>query len=111
MAQRWGLWGGLALFVILLLLPAPEGMPLAAWRVVALAGLMAVWWMTQALPLTATALLPFLLLPAFGIMTATEAAGSYYSPILFLALGRALLAPAIARTGAHPPLASPLARH
>ena len=54
MAQRWGLWGGLALFVALLLLPAPAGMPLTAWRVVALAALMAAWWMTQALPLTAT---------------------------------------------------------
>ena len=64
MTQRWGLWGGLALFVALLLLPAPAGMPLTAWRVVALAALMASWWMTQALPLTATALLPFLLLPA-----------------------------------------------
>jgi sodium-dependent dicarboxylate transporter 2/3/5 len=60
MTQRWGLWGGLASFaLLLLLLPAPEGMPVTAWRVVALAGLMAVWWMTQALPLTATALLPF----------------------------------------------------
>ena len=56
MAQRWGLWGGLALFAALLLLPAPEGMPETAWRVVALAALMAMWWMTQALPLTATAL-------------------------------------------------------
>jgi sodium-dependent dicarboxylate transporter 2/3/5 len=110
MAQRWGLWGGLALFVILLLLPPPDGMPLAAWRVVALAGLMAVWWMTQALPLTATALLPFLLLPAFGIMTATEAAGTYYSPILFLVLGGAILALAIERTGLHRRLALAIVR-
>jgi sodium-dependent dicarboxylate transporter 2/3/5 len=110
MAQRWGLWGGLALFVILLLLPPPDGMPLPAWRVVALAGLMATWWMTQALPLTATALLPFLLLPAFGIMTATEAAGSYYSPILFLVLGGAILALAIERTGLHRRLALAIVR-
>ena len=27
MTQRWGLWGGLALFVVLLLMPAPDGMP------------------------------------------------------------------------------------
>ena len=110
MAQRWGLWGGLAVFVLLLLLPAPGGMPDSAWRVVALAALMAVWWMTQALPLTATALLPFLLLPAFGVMSATEAAGAYYSPILFLVLGGAILALAIERTGLHRRLALSIVR-
>jgi sodium-dependent dicarboxylate transporter 2/3/5 len=110
MAQRWGLWGGLVLFAALLLLPAPEGMPLPAWRVVAIAALMACLWMTQALPLTATALLPFLLLPAFGIMTATEAAATYYSPILFLVLGGAILALAIERTGLHRRLALAIVR-
>ena len=77
MTQRWGLWGGLALFAVLWLLPPPVAMPLAAWRVCALAGLMAVWWMTQALPLTATALLPFLILPLAGVMTASDAAAAY----------------------------------
>lgn len=110
MAQRWGLWGGLALFVALLLLPAPAAMPVTAWRVVALAALMATWWMTQALPLTATALLPFLLLPAFGVLNASEAAAAYYSPILFLVLGGAILALAIERTGLHRRLALAIVR-
>lgn len=105
MTQRWGLWGGLLLFGLLLLLDPPAGMPLAAWHVVGLSALMACWWMTQALPLTATALLPFLLLPAFGVMTATEAAATYYSPILFLVLGGAIIALAIERTGLHRRLA------
>ena len=105
MAQRWGLWGGLVLLVVLLLLPPPAGMPLGAWRVVALAGLMAVWWMTQALPLTATALVPFLLLPLFGVISATDTAAAYYSPILFLVLGGAIIALAIERTGLHRRLA------
>jgi sodium-dependent dicarboxylate transporter 2/3/5 len=101
MTQRLGLWGGLAAFAILLALPAPEGMPLAAWRTTAIVILMAVWWMTQALPLTATALVPFLAFPLFGIMTASESAASYYSPILFLVLGGAIIALAIERTGLH----------
>ena len=62
-AERWGFWGGLALFVLMLLLPAPAGMSATAWHVAALTLLMAAWWMTQALPLTVTALLPFLALP------------------------------------------------
>lgn len=110
MAERWGLWGGLAAFVILLLLPAPAGMPPEAWRVTALVVLMATWWMTQALPLTATALLPFLAFPLMGIMDATDTAGSYYSPILFLVLGGAIIALAIERTGLHRRLALAIVR-
>ena len=105
MAARWGLWGGLAAFLIMLVLPAPAEMPLAAWRTCALVVLMATWWMTQALPLTATALLPFLAFPLFGIMTASETAAAYYSPILFLVLGGAIIALAIERTGLHRRLA------
>ena len=105
MANRWGLWGGLAVFILLLMLPAPEGMPLSAWRTSAIVLLMAIWWMTQALPLTATALVPFLAFPLLGIMNATDSAASYYSPILFLVLGGAIIALAIERTGLHRRLA------
>jgi sodium-dependent dicarboxylate transporter 2/3/5 len=105
MAGRFGLWGGLAAFAIMLLLPAPAGMPPDAWQTTALVVLMATWWMTQALPLTATALVPFLAFPLFGIMTASETAGAYYSPILFLVLGGAIIALAIERTGLHRRLA------
>jgi sodium-dependent dicarboxylate transporter 2/3/5 len=105
MAERWGLWGGLAVFAAMLILPAPAGMPLAAWQTSAIVVLMAVWWMTQALPLTATALVPFLAFPLLGIMNATETAASYYSPILFLVLGGAMIALAIERTGLHRRLA------
>src|SRR3546814_14984537 len=98
-AARIGLWGGLAVFAIMLMMPAPEGMPVEAWRASALVLLMAAWWMTQALPLTATALLPFLAFPMFGVMSANEAAAAYYSPILFLVLGGAIIALAIERTG------------
>src|SRR5688572_5575325 len=105
MAARWGLWGGLAAFALMLILPAPEGMPPAAWHTTAIIVLMGIWWMTEALPLTATALVPFLAFPLFGIMTATDSAAAYYSPILFLVLGGAIVALAIERTGLHRRLA------
>ncbi|HEY6916998.1 MAG TPA: DASS family sodium-coupled anion symporter [Allosphingosinicella sp.] len=101
MTARLGLFGGIAAFIILLLLPAPGGMPLTAWHTVALVVLMATWWMTQALPLTVTALLPFLVFPFIGVMTANAVAGAYYSPILFLVLGGAMIALAIERTRLH----------
>lgn len=101
MTARFGLWLGLASFVGMLWLPAPAGMPFSAWRTAALLVLMATWWMTQALPLTATALLPFLLLPLMGVMGAGETASVYYSPVLFLFLGGSIIALAIERTGLH----------
>jgi sodium-dependent dicarboxylate transporter 2/3/5 len=105
MTERWGLWGGLAVFIVMLMLPPPAQMPPAAWKTSAIVVLMAIWWMTQALPLTATALVPFLAFPMFGVMTASATAASYYSPILFLVLGGAIIALAIERTGLHRRLA------
>ncbi|AQA00426.1 C4-dicarboxylate ABC transporter [Sphingopyxis sp. QXT-31] len=103
---RWfGLIGGLLTFVIMLALPAPAGMEATAWHIAALTVLMAIWWMTEALPLTVTALLPFLAAPAFGVMDANAIAKEYYSPILFLILGGAFLALAIERVGLHRRLA------
>ncbi|MDY7096986.1 MAG: DASS family sodium-coupled anion symporter [Pseudomonadota bacterium] len=79
----------------------PEGMSAQAWMVAGLVAWMAAWWMTEAVPLTATALLPFIWLPLGGIMTAPEAASAYYAPILFLLLGGAFIALTIERTGLH----------
>src|SRR3546814_1016775 len=109
---RWfGLIGGLLTFSVMLLVPAPAGMELTAWHVAALTVLMAIWWMTEALPLTVTALLPFLTVPAFGVMNANAIAKEYYSPILFLILGGAFLALALERVGLHRRLAlAPLKR-
>lgn len=103
--RLFGLVGGLLTFVIMLALPAPAGMAPTAWHVAALTVLMAIWWMTEALPLTVTALLPFLTVPAFGVMDANAIAKEYYSPILFLILGGAFLALAIERVGLHRRLA------
>ncbi len=98
---RMGLWGGLAAFLLMLLLPPPEGMSTGAWHTAALVVLMASWWMTQALPLTATAFLPFLAFPLMGVMDAGDTAAAYYSPIMFLFLGGSMIALAIERTGLH----------
>ena len=103
--QRIGLIVGLLAFAATLVLPAPARMPQQAWIVAGLVVWMAAWWMTEAIPLTATALLPFLVLPFAGVMTAKDTAAAYYSPILFLILGGAFIAIAIERTGLHRRLA------
>ena len=103
--QRIGFVLGLAGFLLTLLLPAPGGMPPAAWATAGLVWWMAAWWMTEALPLSATAFLPFIVLPLLGIADANKTAASYYSPIMFLFLGGAFLALTIERTGLHRRLA------
>jgi sodium-dependent dicarboxylate transporter 2/3/5 len=99
--RRIGLFlGPLALAMTVLIAP-PAGMPAGAWLVAGLVVWMAVWWMTEAVPLSVTALLPFVVLPLAGVANAEAVASTYYSPILFLLLGGAFIALAIERTGLH----------
>lgn len=104
-AQRIAFWLGPLGFLITLLTAAPAGMPPLAWPTAGLVWWMAVWWMSEALPLYATAFLPFVVLPLLGVADATKTAAAYYSPIMFLFLGGAFLALAIERTGLHRRLA------
>jgi sodium-dependent dicarboxylate transporter 2/3/5 len=85
--------------------PLPGGLAREGLVVAGLVWLMAAWWMTEAIPLTATALMPFVVLPFAGVLDARETASAYYSPILFLLLGGAFIALAIERTGLHRRLA------
>jgi sodium-dependent dicarboxylate transporter 2/3/5 len=101
---------GLLLFIALRLLPAPAGLPEDAWAVAAVALLMALWWVTEALPLSMTAVLPFLLLPLMGVMPAAEVAQLYWSPIIFLVLGGAMVALALEGHGLHRRLATGITR-
>ncbi len=99
--QRLGLVAGPVAFAALLALPAPEGLGEAAWRTAAVAVLMAVWWMSEALPIPATSLLPLLLLPVLGVRPIKEAAAPYANPLIFLFLGGFMLAIAMQRWQLH----------
>ena len=96
-----GLILGAALFIALLLLPVPAGLGRDGMIVLALAALMAVWWMTEALPIPVTSLLPLLLLPLFGTATVQEAAAPYAHQLVFLFLGGFVIAMAVERSGLH----------
>jgi solute carrier family 13 (sodium-dependent dicarboxylate transporter), member 2/3/5 len=92
--------GPLALVSMLVAAP-PEGMSQEAWRTAAAGCFMAVWWITEAVPIPVTALAPLVLFPLLGIMPATAAAAPYSNPVIFLFLGGFVLALAMQRHGLH----------
>lgn len=73
----------------------------AARVTAAVAALMAVWWLTEAIPLSATALLPLALLPLLGAQSIAETAAPYANPVIFLFLGGFMLGLAMERWGLH----------
>ncbi len=104
--QKIGLFLGLVIFLVTLLLPAPDGLSPQAWRATALALLMFTWWITEALPLYVTSLLPLILLPALGVLDARKVSASYAEPTIFLFMGGFFLAVAMQRWGLHKRIAA-----
>jgi len=90
-----GLIAGPLVALALLLSPAPEGLPQAGWWTAAVGTLMAIWWMTEALPLAVTALLPLVLFPLIGVQSIDATTPAYAHPLIFLFLGGFLLARAL----------------
>lgn len=107
---RWlGLMLGPALALGLQLMPPPEGLSPEAWRVVSLAALMVVWWVTEAIPIFATAFLPLIVLPLVGAASLREAAAPYANDIVFLFVGGFMLAACVERWRLHERIALSIA--
>jgi len=70
--SKIGLWLGPLLFVFMLLFVDLDPENPEVTRMAAVILLMAVWWITEAIPLAATALLPIVLFPLLGIMRGRE---------------------------------------
>lgn len=91
--------GPLVFFLIVLLpwtLVSPEGdlvLGVAAWMVI--------WWISEAVSISVTALLPLLLFPLLGIMPMDEVGANYGSPIIFLFFGGFVLALALEKVNLH----------
>ncbi|MBW2274654.1 MAG: DASS family sodium-coupled anion symporter [Deltaproteobacteria bacterium] len=62
---------------------------------------MAVWWMTEAIPIYATALIPLAFLPLFGAGSSKAAAAPYGHELIFLFMGGFILALSMERWGLH----------
>ncbi len=99
---RWvGLILGPALAIGLQFMAPPEGLSREAWLVVSLALLMVVFWVTEAIPISATALLPLAALPLLGVASIKNAASPYANEIVFLFIGGFMLAACVERWRLH----------
>lgn len=96
-----GVAAGLFGLVLMLLFFTPDGLDRPAQIVAALGVMMAIWWATEAIPLSATALLPLIVFPLTGVATIEESAAPYSDPIIFLFLGGFLVALAVERSQLH----------
>ena len=99
--QRIGLVLAPLTALLMLAWGGPESIGAEAWRVAALTVFMAIWWMTEAVPIPVTALLPVAVLPVSGAGTMAEAAAPYANPLVFLFLGGFIIALAIQRWNLH----------
>lgn len=99
--QKIGLLLGPLAFMLIILFFHPKGLNNAANAVLASAIWIAVWWITEAIPIAATALLPIILFPLAGGMGLSETTASYGHKYVFLYIGGFILAIAIEKWRLH----------
>ena len=101
MQKRLGLVIGPLLFLIILLLTPFEGLSEQGHAVLATTIWIAVWWVTEAIPIAATALLPIVLFPLTGGMNLASTTASFGHKYVFLYLGGFLIAIGIEKWNLH----------
>jgi len=99
--KRIGLILGPALAIATLLSGGISSPDAIVIRAAAVAILMAVWWITEAIPIPATALLPVALFPVLGILSGKATAATYFNHVIFLFIGGFVMALAMQRWNLH----------
>ncbi|OQO94047.1 anion transporter [Saccharomonospora piscinae] len=97
-------WIGMALgpvLAVVAFLVLPDSLSTNGKITAAVAVLMAVWWVTEALPLAVTALLPLVLFPFLGVSEIGDAAAPYADDVIFLFMGGFMIALAMQRWNLH----------
>ena len=89
--------GAIILFFIL----TANGIDQSICYTLAITLLTAIWWVTEALPIPATSLLPFVLFPLFGILTHKEAAAGLGAHVILLLMGGFMIAKGLEKSELH----------
>ena len=89
------------MFALFAITSPPEGLSAEAWLTAGVGLWMAIWWMTEAVPIPITSLLPLILFPIFSIAPIRETATPYANPLIFLFLGGFILALSMERCDLH----------
>ena len=98
--KKIGLIAGPILFLLLYNLPFEIINP-AADKVLSIAAWMVTWWITEAVSISVTALIPLTFFPLLGIMDMKTVSANYGSPIVFLFFGGFVMALALEKVGLH----------
>ena len=97
----FGLLFGLFILSIFIFFVPPEDLSSAAWMTAGIALLMTIWWVTEAIPIYLTGIVPIILFPLFNIFDLKLIADSYAHPLVLLFLGGFIIAAAMQACGLH----------
>ena len=92
---------GPAIFFLLLAIGPPKGIPQSAYLVLISTIWIALWWVTEAVPIPIASLLPMILYPLMGIMSMNEVVAPFAKPIIYLFVGGFILALAMEKWNLH----------